>query len=290
MRVTNEVCLPYVKHMTPYYQLYFIINQQESDTCSFLIPILLSFHSSSEVSGTIDDVISITRKLLNRTVVNRTIPKQECMVELDKLPLVLCTDSIEPISLSGSYQVKASSQNGVVARYRKVAPTSPHLSLYAFFSEDYERRKRKSSCKYVIPHWIGGNGQPTFPVTYDYARTTLLVHKPWKAATPPRLSKDEWINQFNEFIASSSCPKSVKLTYVRVRERKLKNRHGEPTAGEECYDYEPNADMDTETQDILSLVKTTTVSNDPTLNIDNFSFDRGLNYDWSQRMHPVSEI
>ena len=250
--------------------------------------LFITYHSSNEMTGTIDDVIAITRKLLNRTVVNRTIPKQECMVELDKLPLVLCTESIEPISLSGSYQVKSSSATGLVERYRKVAPTSPGLSLYNFFHDDYSRRQRISSCKTVVPHWIGGNGQPTFPVTYDYARTTLLVYKPWKAATPPRLTKDEWINQFNEFVASESCPKSVKLTYIRVRERKLKKRHCEPTAGEESYDYEPNADMDKETQDILSLVKTTTVSNDPTLNIDNFSYDRGLNYDWSHRIHPVS--
>jgi hypothetical protein len=247
-----------------------------------------SFHSSNEVSGTTDDVISVTRKLLNRSVVNRIIPKQECMVELDKLPLVLCTETIEPISISGSYQVKSSDATGVVARYRKVAPKYPNLSLYDFYNEDIKQRRRNSLNKNVIPHWIGGNGQPTYPVTYDYARTTLIVHKPWKASTPPRFTKEEWISNFNEFIASSTCPKSVKLTYVRMRERKLKKRHCEPTAGEECYDYEPNADMDVDTRDILSLVKTKSVSNDPTLNIGDFSFNKGINYDWSQRMNPVS--
>ena len=45
--------------------------------------------SAEETSGTIDDVITVARKVLNRAVVNRLIPKQECMVQLDKLPLVL---------------------------------------------------------------------------------------------------------------------------------------------------------------------------------------------------------
>ena len=41
--------------------------------------------------------------------------------------------------------------------------------------------------------------------------------------------------------------------------------------------------MDDETRDILNLVKTNAVSNDPGVTIGDFKFDRGLNYDWSQR-------
>ena len=44
--------------------------------------------------------------------------------------------------------------------------------------------------------------------------------------------------------------------------------------------------MDDETRDILNLVKTNAVSNDPGVTIGDFKFDRGLNYDWSQRMSP----
>ena len=47
-----------------------------------------STSSAEEVSGNIDDVITLARKLLNRAVVSRLVPKQECMVELDKLPLL----------------------------------------------------------------------------------------------------------------------------------------------------------------------------------------------------------
>ena len=49
--------------------------------------------------------------------VSRLTPKQECMVELDKLPLVLSTESIESISLSGSYKLTSDSHNGLIARH-----------------------------------------------------------------------------------------------------------------------------------------------------------------------------
>lgn len=134
-----------------------------------------------------DDVITIARKLLNRSVVSRLIPKQECMVELDKLPLVLSTESIESISLSGSYKLTSDSHKGLIARYRKVATDRPDLSLSGLFEEEKEARATK---KTIIPHWIGGRGQPTYPVTHDYARMTLLVHKPWGAPSP--LHSNQW--------------------------------------------------------------------------------------------------
>ena len=171
------------------------------------------------------------------------MPKQECMVELDKLPLVLSTESIESISLSGSYKLTSDSHNGLIARRRcrktaAAAPERPDLSLSGLFEEEVERRTTK---KTVIPHWVGGRGQPTYPVTHDYARMTLLVHKPWMEGTITsfRRTKDKWIQDFNDFVNSLDCPKSVKIACTRVRERKLKKRQCEPTAeDEECFDYE----------------------------------------------------
>ena len=44
--------------------------------------------------------------------------------------------------------------------------------------------------------------------------------------------------------------------------------------------------MDDETRDILTLVKTNAQGNDPELNIDDYKFDRGLTYDWGERVFP----
>ena len=48
------------------------------------------------------------------------------------------------------------------------------LSLSDLFKQQNKEKKLK---KNVTPHWVGGRGQPTYPVTKDYARmTSLLVH------------------------------------------------------------------------------------------------------------------
>ena len=49
-------------------------------------------------------------------------------------------------------------------------------------------------------------------------------------------------------------------------------------------------DMDHETQQMLSIVTNVTHSSDPFFSVNDFSFDRGLNYDWSRRIFPVSVI
>ena len=86
-------------------------------------------------------MITVARKLLNRAVVNRLIPKQECMVELDKLPLVLSTESIETISLSGSYKLTSDEHKGLLADYRKMAASNPYAFLSVICSSSRTRRK-----------------------------------------------------------------------------------------------------------------------------------------------------
>ena len=49
-----------------------------TDDCCYLLYV----SSADEVSGNEYDVKRITRQLLNRAVAHRTIPKQECMVEV----------------------------------------------------------------------------------------------------------------------------------------------------------------------------------------------------------------
>lgn len=46
------------------------------------------------------------QKCLNKSISNRTITKQEAMCQVGKLPLVICSESIDTISLSGVVRVK----------------------------------------------------------------------------------------------------------------------------------------------------------------------------------------
>jgi hypothetical protein len=50
-------------------------------------------------------VFSAARKLLNRASVDRTISKQEAMCLLAQFPLVLCSEKIEPVSISPSRRI-----------------------------------------------------------------------------------------------------------------------------------------------------------------------------------------
>lgn len=236
------------------------------------------------------DVIKIARQILNRGNAHRTIPKQECMVELAELPLILCSEITETISLSGSYKLSSSSHNDVVSRYRRAAPNNPSLSLHQFFKNELEAKKYtgKGPSKPIIPHFVGANGQPKYPPTKEYAKATLLVHQPWGASSPPLRTDEQWISDFNNFLKSESCPKEVLLEYHRVKERYESKRPPEATAAEECYDRELQPDMDEQTKDILSIVTNLSVPSDPFLSVNDHQFDRGLTYDWSQRIKPVS--
>ena len=58
---------------------------------------------SQEVSGTTSNVKRIARKLLNKTMKDKVISKQECMCQLAKLDLFSCSDTIQTVSISGEY-------------------------------------------------------------------------------------------------------------------------------------------------------------------------------------------
>ena len=239
--------------------------------------------SSDDISGNIYDVKRVTRQLLNRAVAHRTIPKQESMVELGQLQLVECTEKIEPVSLSGCYKLQGSTHYDIVSRYRRQAGTHPEMSLASYFEV-----VNKDKPMTVIPHWIGGNSQPTFPVSTDYARTTLLIHYPWKSMTPPSFGcTSSVVRAFYDFLKSSRCPEAVKLTHARMKQRYFSRITPEPVATEEGYDFYDDASLDQDTQDILSMVRTTTPPHTSTLELGGHSIYRGLSYDWSCGEHLV---
>ena len=243
--------------------------------------------NSSEVfTGGQDDVIKVARQILNRGNAHRVIPKQECIVELSDLPLVLCTESTETINLSGSYKLTGGHEK-FLKRYRKRASHNPSLSLHQHVIEMLNEMKTQ---KTIIPHYVGANGQPKYPPTKEYAMAVLLVHKPWGAEAPPHRTDEEVLREFNEFIESPECPKQVLMEYSRVKERCLSKRPPEAVASEECYDREIQPDMDAETKDMLSIVTNVSHSTDPFLSVNEFTFNRGFEYDWTQRIFPVSSL
>ena len=255
-----------------------------------LIP---SLFSAEVITGSQLDVVKIARQILNRGSAHRTVSKQECMVELTDLPLVLCSEMTESINLSGSYKLSSTTHNNLLSQYKKAAANDPQLSLHQFVSRRLNekassRSKGRQAGKIVIPHYVGAQGQPKYPPTKEYAMATLLVHKPWGGSQPPRLPDEKWISDFKEFVACPGCPAEVTMEYARVKERWQSKRPQEAVAGDECYDREVQPDMDEETKDILSIITNVSIASDPFLSVNDHRFDKGLSYSWSTRHDPVS--
>lgn len=240
------------------------------------------------MTGTTADVIRLTRQILNRSSAARTIPKPECMVEVGDMRLTLSSEVTEAINLSGSYKISSETHADLVNRYRRIAKNNPNMSLHDFVKRELNEENRKVRKKYgkdtiIIPHYVGANGQPKYPPTMEYARSVLIVHKPWGDNKPKkRDGAKEWITEFEEFVQLDECPEFVKLEYARVKER-AQSKRPEAVAGEECYDDEVKADVDDEVKDLLSIITTKTISSDPFLNVNEFKINRGLHHNWSQR-------
>jgi hypothetical protein len=96
-----------------------------------------------DMYGNKEGVFSAARKLLNRASVDRTISKQEAMCLLAQLPLVLCSEKIEPVSLSPSRRIC----NQIEAKKdKKLEDTS--------WVTEYERRTGDSTL--CFHHYVTG--------------------------------------------------------------------------------------------------------------------------------------
>ncbi len=61
-----------------------------------------------------------------------------------------------------------------------------------------------------MPHYVGGSGQPVYPVTENYTRIELMKHKHWSSANylPPLTNV---IDEFKRFIEDSRYPLTVRI-------------------------------------------------------------------------------
>jgi hypothetical protein len=142
--------------------------------------------------------VKLVQRCLNRSISQRTISKQEAMCELARLPMVICSDIIETVSLSGYTKLSDGIYNGsktLLTKYRN-RTDGLQLSLHEFFHLVKNKSSRQG--REYVPHHVGGSGQPIFPISENYARIELTKHKPWSINEPLPLSEDI-INIFEGF-------------------------------------------------------------------------------------------
>lgn len=202
-------------------------------------------YSSDEIKGDNRDVIRVVKEVMNKATSNRLISKQECVVLLADLDLVKCTEQIESLSVSNSHTVEV--EDGKIVKkgspFLKQYATRPiqnkHCSLHQYFIMTHPG---------VIPHFVGINGQPTYPISESFAKQVVVCHVPWNEY--PK-SNTNWKDVFHNYFHSDSCSKSVRMTYERVLQRHIKKMtYYEPVAAKIDHSKNP---MTQAAQELLDL-------------------------------------
>lgn len=239
--------------------------------------------SSDDVTGDKEGLRRVAKQVMNKASTKRIISKQEAMVLLADLDLVYCTEIIQSVSISNSKQVSVTDENKsskktFLQEYRDRDVSHENLSFHRYFHLTKNHSDVRGNRKYIVPHFVGSNGTPRYPVTDDYARHTLIVYRPWRTY-PKDLN---WKEEFEEFIHSPICPLPARLTYERVMARFIdKMTHYEAKAKDG--DHRHNL-LSPEDEELLYLVGLKGSE-------DHYDFDdalfatmeRGIDYDWGKK-------
>ena len=184
------------------------------------------------------EVLRLSRKIMNMFITSRVVSKAEASVELLSLDLYWCTESMRHVNLSSFRRLKDKSESGsdnvaVYACRKKRVNVSMNdfltdlsakkkLKIPLELSDFYRIRPLQPELRPEIIIPTGLNGNPVFPVSSSYARTVLLLHKPWSQSRPLSFESGgsaTLFPEFYEFLKSDLCPINVRLGYASAKEK-----------------------------------------------------------------------
>ena len=142
-----------------------------------------------------------------------------------------------------------------------------------------------------MPHYVGGGGQPTYPVSKSYARMEMLKHMPWSKCNPlPEMNDTTILELFKDFLESSHCPLSVLISLERAKNRNEMRKKGisEPISEDILESQHVYSDIDEETKDLVNIANNLLERSSISDSLENEGFDIGRDYDWSKRLYEVS--
>jgi hypothetical protein len=242
--------------------------------------------SAQCVDGDENDLIRLSKKMLNKTSSTRIISKQECMVENTELPLSLCSDFIQVVGITGSSRITANGQGSesMITSYANRLDEFEEFSLCRFVHHCQPILKE---FKVLVPHFVGLNNTPTFPVSPSYARSCLIVHCPWRNMKFHKLDDKACISQFLQMMERDSFPKSVKLSYMQAKNRyEADIRSAMVGVGDDSKNEPENVD-DLDDEDDMVLKCMARLPGHSTSADTSDLFDEQVNsgqtYDWSKR-------
>lgn len=257
--------------------------------------ILLSYESQT---GDESDVARWAHKLMNRSVANRTITKPEAMCELGQLPMVICSESIETVSITGQTRCSIDATTStILSQYKNRHDIQEHLSLHEFYHAKRNQQSMSTVTNHreFIPHYVGGRGQPVYPLTdtdqsISYARSEILKHMPWSQKNPLPI-KCDWVAIFKQFLQDPSCPAGVRLGYERAKLRYELRGKGIQEAFQPDSEHSNATDDldDDEIGDVIALTESLGNTEDELDKMEDSGFFIGRDYNWGRQVYKVSD-
>ena len=246
---------------------------------------------SENVRGDINDVIKVARQSLNRCNASRVISKQECMVELTGLPLVICSETIENINISGVMKLNNRKSefgqfSSIIKDYQSRSVELESCSLCEYIHQHYRAKHKEKS---IIPHFIGMTSVTVYPPTVSYARATLIIHSPWRKADYHIMKDSDCITNFYLSIEAKRFPTSVILAYNKAKQQMTEGRqYLEPVQTQEQYEVNDEK-ISKEEEELIRAMTSITSNMSKHITLNGYEYNRGLNYNWSKRINNVSQ-
>jgi hypothetical protein len=244
---------------------------------------ILNLKDENVNEGHVDEAKRLARMILNKSMAEKVISKQECMVQVAGLDLFHCSETVDNQSISGSYRLgNGSSSKTFLQRYGKRTTMSELCLDDYYFWWKSQTKKQKNSVD-VIPHYVGGSCVPVYPPTQAYARSILLIYKPWMGNFDDDKKRD-FVNEFEAFILSDSCPLKVKVPFERVKQRVMtKSQFKEPTSQVEVVDYSQfSLEISQECEDAVAIASTLQAMEGTEGSNYDYDYDTGQDYDLSK--------
>ena len=238
-----------------------------------------------ETFGNVDDIKSVVKKIMNKTASRRLMSKQEASCLIASLPLTTASEMTDTITISRSVkiQVKGKSKSmNFLKRHQNRSISHHNMNM----PQCHAHERKLKNLPIAIPHFVGMSGSPTFPVTENHAKQTLLVFKPWISHP----TSDNWVGDFDKFINSKDCPKAARMSHDRVMQRHYNGtKYVDPVAAESMHD--PDMTEEDEAAIYLSGMagKKTSIDIDShTLN----NIHRGEDFEWDKlpKVRPIFKI
>ena len=281
----------------------FIQNDVTNEFIIFNLSICLRFRIhehlwNSANPADINGVQSLVKQSLNWMLSKRIISIQEAVHEIDRMDLVICSDMITNVSLMSctKLQQQRNSKEKPKDLVYCYATRKDHedLSLEQYFYKVWckkpfmkgvDKDSGRPINRILVPK--GLKCKPVHPITFDYARGMILMHRPWSLSNPSPThtsNKQKTIRIFKEMLDNKEVPSSVMTEYMRAvkyaTEQKL-----EVIAKQGVIDGDDNIDEmddDEKEQHLSFMVANQFTDGPPPELIGSQVVDIGDKHDWTE--------